>query len=130
MATSSLLAHYCRHQYDAAEALYRRAIASDPRHANSLYNYAVLLDSIRRDAAAAEGYYVRALEVHPLHSFANYNYAGVLHVRSGEGGFLSSGICFSSQVVPFPSPPRPPSLSSSACVFFAKDSPATKTIHF
>ena len=38
-----------RQNYSAAEDLYQRAIASDPTHANSLYNYAVLLDSVRHD---------------------------------------------------------------------------------
>ena len=38
-----------RQKYDKAEQLYQQAIASDPHHANSLYNYAVLLDSVRHD---------------------------------------------------------------------------------
>lgn len=44
-----LLLHQVRSDYDAAEELYNAAIGADPYHANSLYNYAVLLDSVKRD---------------------------------------------------------------------------------
>ena len=33
-----------RHDYDNAEKYYNQALNTDPNHANSLYNYAVLMD--------------------------------------------------------------------------------------
>ena len=39
---------------DQAEDLYKRAIAANPLHAYSLYNYALLLEDVRKDYDAAE----------------------------------------------------------------------------
>lgn len=46
-----------------------------PTHANSLYNYGVLLDSHCQRKSEAEALYCRCLEVEPKHSFALYNLA-------------------------------------------------------
>jgi len=67
--------------------LYQRAIASDPGHANSLYNYAVLLDSVKNDYDRAEALYKRAIAANPLHAYSLYNYALLLEdVRKDYDG--------------------------------------------
>ena len=43
-----------RNDYDKAEQLYKRAIAANPLHAYSLYNYALLLEDVRKDYDNAE----------------------------------------------------------------------------
>jgi tetratricopeptide (TPR) repeat protein len=75
--------------YERAEEIYRsaslsslthyrfssRALEISPTHANSLYNYGVLLDSHCSRKPEAEELYCRCLEVEPRHSFALYNLA-------------------------------------------------------
>ncbi len=64
-----------RNDYVRAEALYKRAIASNPKHANSCYNYAVMLDNALRRYDEAEALYRKALEANPRHAFSWYNLA-------------------------------------------------------
>ena len=58
-----------------AEQMYQNAIHTDPNHANSLYNYGVLLDSHLSRKKEAEQLYRRALESNPTHPYALYNLA-------------------------------------------------------
>jgi hypothetical protein len=53
----------------------RSAIAVTSTHANTLYNYAVLLDSHLKRKPEAEVLYRRCLETQPRHAFALYNLA-------------------------------------------------------
>ena len=53
----------------------RAAIAVSATHANTLYNYAVLLDSHLKRKDEAEVLYRRCLESQPRHAFALYNLA-------------------------------------------------------
>ena len=46
-----------------------------PKHANTLYNYAVMLDSHCGRKEEAEQFYRRCIEVEARHSFALYNLA-------------------------------------------------------
>jgi len=59
----------------------RRALEVHAKHANTLYNYAVMLDTHLKRKAEAEGLYRRALEVEPRHAFALYNLAVLLEER-------------------------------------------------
>jgi tetratricopeptide (TPR) repeat protein len=52
-----------------------------PTHANSLYNYAVMLDTRLGRKEEAEALYRRALAVEPRHAFALYNLAVLLEER-------------------------------------------------
>ena len=52
-----------------------------PTHANSLYNFAVMLDTHLKRKEEAEALYRRALEVEPRHAFALYNLAVLLEER-------------------------------------------------
>ena len=63
---------------DAAEALYRRAIAAEPTHASILGNYANFLQMVRGDMDAAEALYQRAIEAYPIHASHLGNYANFL----------------------------------------------------
>ena len=45
-----------------AERLYKRALMTDPGHAATLVNYAVLVQEMRNDAAAAQRMYLKVLE--------------------------------------------------------------------
>lgn len=51
------------------------------KHANTLYNYAVMLDTHLKRKEEAEALYRRALEVEPRHAFALYNLAVLLEER-------------------------------------------------
>ena len=51
------------------------------KHANTLYNYAVMLDTHVKRKEEAEQLYRRALEVEPRHAFALYNLAVLLEER-------------------------------------------------
>ena len=53
----------------------RAAVAVNPTHANTLYNYAVLLDSHLKRKEEAEILYNKCLEAQPRHAFALYNLA-------------------------------------------------------
>lgn len=58
-----------------------RALEVHAKHANTLYNYAVMLDTHLKRKEEAEGLYRRALEVEPRHAFALYNLAVLLEER-------------------------------------------------
>ena len=45
------------HDADGAEALYRRALESDPTHVATLYNYGSLLEGVRQNFTGAEAMY-------------------------------------------------------------------------
>jgi tetratricopeptide (TPR) repeat protein len=77
-----------RQDHAKAEALYLRAVTLEPQHANSIYNYAVLLDSGLGDAARAEAMYRRCLAAAPKHSYALYNLAVLVEEQATEVAFL------------------------------------------
>lgn len=58
--------------------LYRRALAVTPNHSNTLYNYAVLLDTHLKRREDAEGYYRQTIALEPRHAYALYNIAVLL----------------------------------------------------
>jgi tetratricopeptide (TPR) repeat protein len=60
---------------------YRQALAVQPKHANTLYNFAVMLDTHLKRKEEAEQLYRRALDVEPKHAFALYNIAVLLEER-------------------------------------------------
>jgi len=51
-----------RRDYTQAELHYQRAVELDPTHVRSLYNYANMLHTVKRDYVAARRLYERALE--------------------------------------------------------------------
>lgn len=53
-----------------------------PKHANTLYNFAVMLDTHLKRRDEAEVLYRNALEVEPRHAYALYNLAVLLEERS------------------------------------------------
>lgn len=62
-----------------------------PSHANTLYNYAVLLDTHLQRKSEAELLYRRAIEMEPRHAYALYNLAVLLEEKyANEGIFLPS----------------------------------------
>ena len=65
---------------DAAEALYRQAVACAPGHPRGPLNLGIALMA-RDDAAAAEAAFERVLAIDPAHPFGNYNYARLAFVR-------------------------------------------------
>lgn len=58
--------------------LCRRALAVTPNHSNTLYNYAVLLDTHLKRREDAEGYYRQTITLEPRHAYALYNIAVLL----------------------------------------------------
>lgn len=56
------------HGVGGAEALYKRALASDPRDVGTLYNYALLLQAARKDHAAAGRFLSRSPALNSLSS--------------------------------------------------------------
>ena len=63
--------------YDEAEKFYKRAIEANPKHAYSLYNYAVLLEEVRKDYDAAQKYFKRAIAASPKDPLALGDYGNV-----------------------------------------------------
>jgi tetratricopeptide (TPR) repeat protein len=61
--------------------MYERALVVDPQHANSLYNYGVMLDTHLKQKDEAEELYRRAIAAAPRHAFACYNLAVLLEER-------------------------------------------------
>lgn len=60
-----------------------------PVHANTLYNYAVLLDTHLQRKNEAESLYRRAIDIEPRHAYALYNLAVLLEEKyANEGVFL------------------------------------------
>ena len=73
-----------------AQQMYLQAMRIDPHHHNSIYNYAVLLDSGIKDKHKAEEYYLGCLEVNPKHCFCLYNLAILVEeLRGGEEEYVS-----------------------------------------
>ncbi len=64
-----------RKDHDVAELFYKRAIESDPKHADNLCNYAIFLTDVRKDHDAAEALHQRAIESDPKHANNLGNYA-------------------------------------------------------
>ncbi|RYG62863.1 hypothetical protein EON64_17075 [archaeon] len=68
----------------------RRVLQLTPKHTNTLYNYAVLLDTHLKRRAEAEQFYRRTLELESRHAFALYNLAVLLEElmaqQGGQGG--------------------------------------------
>jgi hypothetical protein len=93
----------------AAEFVYKRAVAANPRHANTLANYAYFLEHGKRDRAGALGMYKAALEVLPTHESNLVNYA---HLASRDKQFRV--VSLRSPCLLLPRPPHPlPLLPSS-----------------
>lgn len=76
-----------------AEWLYhRRVLEVTPVHANTLYNYAVLLDTHLQRKNEAETLYRRAIDIEARHAYALYNLAVLLEEKyANEGVFLPPG---------------------------------------
>jgi tetratricopeptide (TPR) repeat protein len=71
---------------DEAEALYRRAIEADPKHANNLGNYAIFVCDVRKDLDRAQDLFRRAIEADPKHVNHLHNYAHFLkNIRKDLG---------------------------------------------
>ena len=66
-----------RKDYDAAEALYKKALALDPSHAGNTNAYASFLFDQRKDRDAAETYYKKALVLDPSDATNTGNYANL-----------------------------------------------------
>ena len=56
----------------------------NPEHANTLYNYAVMLDTHLKRKEEAEALYRRALAMEPRHAYALYNLAVLLEERYSQ----------------------------------------------
>jgi Tfp pilus assembly protein PilF len=71
---------------DGAEAMYKRALEADPKHVNTLCDYALLLTTVRGKHDDAEAMYKRALaaEADPKHVHTLYCYARLLTDVQGE----------------------------------------------
>lgn len=59
-----------------------------PTHANTLYNYAVLLDTHLQRKNEAELLYRRAIEIEPRHAYALYNLAVLLEEKFANDGIF------------------------------------------
>lgn len=68
-----------------AEQMYRTVLHYTSSHANTLYNYAVLLDTHMKRKTDAEIYYRRTLEIEPKHAYALYNLAVLLEEKTFSG---------------------------------------------
>ena len=73
---------------DAAEALYRQAVAAAPGHARGHLNLGIALAS-RGDAEEAAAAYERVLAIDPRHAFGLYNYARLTLMRGDAAKALS-----------------------------------------
>ena len=71
---------------------YRKALSINPRHANTLYNFGVMLDTHCNRKLEADEFYCKVLDEEPQHSYALYNLAVLLEERlnSMEVGTLKS----------------------------------------
>jgi protein O-mannosyl-transferase len=66
----------------------RRVLEVSPNHANTLYNYAVLLDTHLHRKNDAERYYRRAIEIEIRHAYALYNLAVLLEEKYATDGIF------------------------------------------
>ena len=67
-----------RKDYEAADAMYKKALELDPTHAGHTGNYAIFLADQRKDYDAAEAMYKKALELDPTNAGNTGNYATFL----------------------------------------------------
>jgi tetratricopeptide (TPR) repeat protein len=70
-----------RQSYDVAERMYKNVLLFTPNHTNTLYNYAVLLDTHLKRKDEAEGYYRKTLDLEPKHAYALYNLAVLIEEK-------------------------------------------------
>lgn len=93
MRSYALLLHDDLHEYDKAEALYKRILAGSPAtdtKACVLCSYARLLQEVRADFDGAEALFRQATQYGVLDAAAMKCYAGLLlHVREDVSGALS-----------------------------------------
>jgi tetratricopeptide (TPR) repeat protein len=68
-----------------AENMYQTVLRFTPNHANTLYNYAVLLDTHLRRKFDAEAFYRKTLDIEPKHAYALYNLAVLLEEKTFSG---------------------------------------------
>ncbi len=71
-----------RRDYSKAEEFYQRAVEADPKHANSLGNYAIFLQEVRHDPMGAISYLERSLEINPRKG----NLKRMIALLEGTGG--------------------------------------------
>ena len=64
-----------RHDHDRAEAMFERAIDTDPNNANTLGNYAIFLTDVRHDHDRAQAMFERAIDADPTNADTLGNYA-------------------------------------------------------
>src|SRR5205814_308449 len=69
---------------DAAEEMFKRAIAADPSNVNNLSRYAAFLVVHRGDFDAAEEQFKRAIAADPNHADSLGNYAALLRMHRGD----------------------------------------------
>lgn len=67
--------------YGDVHIISKELIQVNPKHANTLYNYAVMLDTHLKKKEDAETLYRRCLATEPRHAFALYNLAVLLEER-------------------------------------------------
>ncbi len=73
-----------RGEMEAAQALYERALAANPTHANNLGNYADFMQCVRGEMDAAQALYERALAANPTNANNLGNYAFFMKSVRGE----------------------------------------------
>ena len=74
-----------------AESLYRRALDVDPKHVDTLYNFATLARDHKRDMGEAESLYRRALDVDPKHADTSYSLNLLLEEKEPLGELCLEG---------------------------------------
>lgn len=74
--------YYHRHDFQRAEALYRRATAADPHYALAFFDLGNVLDELHRMQEAIEAYEA-AVRLAPRYADAHYNLA-LAHERQGD----------------------------------------------
>jgi Tfp pilus assembly protein PilF len=87
-----------------AERYFKRAIEIEPRDANALGNYAIVLKEHRKDLDAADDYFQRALRADPNHVNNLVNYANFLGRLRGDTASAQS--CFKRALEHEPWDPR------------------------
>lgn len=70
--------------------MYKMALEVSSIHSNTLYNYAVMLDTHLKRKEEAEGLYRRAIDIESRHAYALYNLAVLLE----EKQFILSQVVF------------------------------------
>ncbi len=81
--------------FQNAAHMYETVLKFTPNHANTLYNYAVLLDTHLKRKDEAEDFYRKTLDIEPKHAYALYNLAVLLEENTfgtifcNQGNYLS-----------------------------------------